>query len=940
MLRTAASLKIATAKAALFVFWIPAIADQTEQPVGLVLSAGASKLVRLNSETPLAARAGDLLFAGDSLKTEASSSSFLFCPANAIDTLGPGGEVRFEAKEPKVKAGRLSPQPARSCILPTVLRVALASQQHYGVTMTRGGSESPQVPPVPRDKLPPDVSAALTPIDAALAADPKDQAALVGMAAVFENHDLPANALDAYSKIREQWPDAVWVKSKIFDLQQVLAARAAAANAAAAGAGTTYALLIGVSKFKNPELSLQFADADAADFSKLVESPRAGGLPPENVMLLTDEKATISAVRLGFQDFLKRRAQKSDSVIILVASHGTVEVPGSKGGFILTYDSDPQDLTNTALPMAELKSLFEDQLSKVGRVMIFVDVCKASTIGSIHSTTVNSDVQRLQDADGQLLGLMASRARELSFEGPQFGKGHGAFSYYLIKGILGAADENNDGIVDGNELIRYVVTQVPKATGDKQHPTDISNSDVGNVKLADLKRSGIEIARWRALYDYHSGEPLYLASANPQLPGTPELTRDLERFASAISAGRLLPDQPGNAFEALQTLKTELSPERYTTTANQLRVALENKGQEVLLAYLAGDENPQTRQEFASGARYTEAARTLTNESLFLEARDDFFRGRTLLFDKKFPDAATLLEQAVRMDSGSAYGYNALGIAYLEQAQFEKAIPAFRDAIRRAQHWSYPLHNEALAFVEMGEYKPAIRAYQQAIRLAPQYSYLPYNLGLVYQRLNRRKEAEASYRKSMGLAPDSAEPYNALGTLQAAEGKLAQAERSYRQSLEKNPRLLAARHNLALLLADEKNREQEAIDLWRTNLQQAPDYLPSHLSLASFLAGRGDSNGAIGQYRDVLALKPDYIAARVMLARLLAKTGDTEGALRELGETAKLDPQDSEVFEQIGDIEAARGRVAEAKTAYQKAIAVAPDAIARKRIGRKLKSVK
>src|SRR6202044_3594435 len=119
----------------------------------------------------------------------------------------------------------------------------------------------------------------------------------------------------------------------------------------------------------------------------------------------------------------------------------------------------------------------------------------------------------------------------------------------------------------------------------------------------------------------------------------------------------------------------------------------------------AGDATEQSRDEFQSGARYMDAARTLTEESLFLEGRQDFFQGRALLFDKKFPDAANLLEQSVRLDPGGAYAYNALGIAYLEQAQFDKAIPAFRDAFQRAQHWSYPLHNQALARVETGDYR-------------------------------------------------------------------------------------------------------------------------------------------------------------------------------------------------------------------------------------------
>ncbi len=105
--------------------------------------------------------------------------------------------------------------------------------------------------------------------------------------------------------------------------------------------------------------------------------------------------------------------------------------------------------------------------TKVGRVLLFVDVCKAGTIGTIHNTTVNSNVQQLGDIQGDLFGLLASRPREVSLEGPQFGGGHGVFSYFVIKGLEGAADANKDGVVDADELIKYVSDQVPMATDEQ-----------------------------------------------------------------------------------------------------------------------------------------------------------------------------------------------------------------------------------------------------------------------------------------------------------------------------------------------------------------------------------------------------------------------------------------------------------------------------------------
>jgi protein O-mannosyl-transferase len=917
-------------------------ADTKEEPVGLVLSATGSKLLRADTETPLAARPGDLLFIGDGIRAETGPASFLFCPAKSLNTLQPSGEVRLDAKAPKVKSGKISEQPARACTLPQTLRVAAASQQHYGVSMTRGLNQT-EAPPTPHNQLAADVQAELAPYEATLAANPKDQAALVTEATIFENHKLTANALDMYYKLREQWPDAVWIKSKIFELEQTLADQTAAATVAAKTSGQTYALLVGISKYAKPELALQFANADASLFSKLLESPLGGSVPSGNILLLTDEKATTAAVRNGFQDFLKRRAGKNDTVVILIAGHGTVEIPGSKNAFILTYDSDPQDLKTTALAVDELQTLFEDQLSKVGRVLLFVDVCKAGTVGTIHNTTVSSNVQQLGDIQGDLFGLLASRPREVSLEGPEFGGGHGVFSYYVIKGLEGAADANKDGVVDADELIKYVSDQVPMATANKQHPREFGTYD-NMMRLSDTRKPGIDVARndvahWRVILDSRDGGPLYLAG-RPQAAGSqasPQAAQAADRLTSAIGAGRILPTDPNNAFTALGDLKASAAPEQFQELQNQLRIALENKAQEVLLRYLAGDETPQSRAEFQSGARYMDAARMLTQESLFLEGREDFFQGRALLFDKKYPEAANLLEQAVRIDPGGAYGFNALGIAYLEQAQYEKAIPAFRDAIRRAQHWSYPLHNEALAYVETGDYRSAIRAYQEAIRLTPQYSYLPYNLGLVYQRLNRRKDAEAAYAKAEMLAPNSAEPYNALGTLKASEGKRADAEKLYQQALVKDPGLLAARHNLALLIVGEQGRRPEALQLWRQNLTQSPDYLPSRLSLAGALASGGDNAQGIEEYRKVLEAKPDYVAARIALADLLAKTGDRDGALDQLHQVTKVDSQDPDLFERIGDLEAARQHPAEARAAYQAALGLKPARAARKRIENKLK---
>ena len=76
----------------------------------------------------------------------------------------------------------------------------------------------------------------------------------------------------------------------------------------------------------------------------------------------------------------------------------------------------------------------DNELSHVGRVEFFVDVCRAGTIGSISSKAINGAVEKLGVPDAQILMLMASRPNQLSYEGLEFGGGHGAFTYFWSRG--------------------------------------------------------------------------------------------------------------------------------------------------------------------------------------------------------------------------------------------------------------------------------------------------------------------------------------------------------------------------------------------------------------------------------------------------------------------------------------------------------------------------
>jgi hypothetical protein len=205
-------------------------ADAPETPVGIVLSSGDAKIVRAKTSAAVDAKTTDLLFAGDSIRTGSAAATYLFCGGKSRQTLGPKAEALFEAEQVRIKSGKITAQqPAGSCLLPPVLRVSVASQQSFGSMRTRGDLDQ-DVPPVPHDKLPPAVLTELAPFEKAMTASGSDPSALVGMAAVFERENLPANAYEVYSKIQAKWPEVTWVRAKLSELDQTLTAKAKAAK--------------------------------------------------------------------------------------------------------------------------------------------------------------------------------------------------------------------------------------------------------------------------------------------------------------------------------------------------------------------------------------------------------------------------------------------------------------------------------------------------------------------------------------------------------------------------------------------------------------------------------------------------------------------------------------------------------------------------------------
>jgi WD40 repeat protein len=238
-----------------------------------------------------------------------------------------------------------------------------------------------------------------------------------------------------------------------------------------------WAVVVGVSEYTNPGIpSLKYADKDAEALANFLRRPEGGGYDSEHMRVLLNKDATLANVRDALINFLNQ-AIDMDLVLIYFAGHGAPEATRPQNIYLLTSDSDPTALGTTAFPMWDIQTVLARYIN-AKRVIVFSDACHSGNIsvnfatrgvGVSEQNLVNQYLSDLSKSKEGVVVFTASASGEVSQEFPEMA--HGVFTYYLLEGMEGKADYNNDYTVTINELMQYVEEQVKRKTHGSQNPT-------------------------------------------------------------------------------------------------------------------------------------------------------------------------------------------------------------------------------------------------------------------------------------------------------------------------------------------------------------------------------------------------------------------------------------------------------------------------------------
>lgn len=243
-----------------------------------------------------------------------------------------------------------------------------------------------------------------------------------------------------------------------------------------------WALVVGVSKFQDPSISLKYASKDATDFADYLV--KEAHFAPDHVKLLTDEKATRENILAQVGDkWLPRVAEPDDLVIIYVSSHGSPQTMDVGGiSYLVAHNTDKDSLYATGIPVQDLARMIKDRVH-CQRIIVILDAChsgaaKAEEKGVFRSHNINADA--VSQGTGQLV-ICSSEPNQVSWESASYP--NGVFTRHLIDGLKQKGEYTNLG--EAFEYVRdKVKTQVLRERGELQQPVLRSKWQGEGLKLS------------------------------------------------------------------------------------------------------------------------------------------------------------------------------------------------------------------------------------------------------------------------------------------------------------------------------------------------------------------------------------------------------------------------------------------------------------------------
>ena len=543
-----------------------------------------------------------------------------------------------------------------------------------------------------------------------------------------------------------------------------------------------YALIIGIAGYRNLSDSqqLMYSERDAESIYSVLISREGGSFRAQNVHKLIGAAATLSNLRNEMEIWLPTVAGENDTVLVYFAGHGFIHAGRP---YLAPYDIDPKDIAGTGYPMETLSEAVGVKIRARNKILL-TDACHSGAIApGADSRTMSSSLLNLSRS---IFSLTAARDREQSFESPDWGGGHGIFTYYVVNGLKGEADENRDARITADELAEYVHRNVRDATAGKQNPTSDRGSFDPELQLAFIPQNRMVSAAALSKLDVGS------LTFETNMDG-------VEVFVDGESRGNV---HKGNPLK-LQGLRPGLH------TIKATKMGYEPDGPREEMVY-PGQESVVTVKILIPRRRPRAAV------ELFDKGMEYYGKG----FASNYRKAVEQFEKALTLDPTYSPAALYLGRSYHALFDMDNAEKFFRKAIEIDPDYLEARTGYGGMLLDIGNADESIRQCNAVVQRDARHSTAYYLLAQAFRMKDAYQESIDAARKAILISPKNAEAHFWLAESLRMSGKYPEAKQEYLEYLKLSDfeSKLAGKMNYYVLgflvgLGKKKRAAQE--DIWK-----------------------------------------------------------------------------------------------------------------------------
>lgn len=239
-----------------------------------------------------------------------------------------------------------------------------------------------------------------------------------------------------------------------------------------------YALVVGVGRYEDAGLKLDFPAKDAVDFASALRQQEGGLYKSVTTKILTDAEATTANI-LRELEWLEGVTSRNDLAVVFLAGHGVNNKNGAY--YFLPVNAKTDQLRRTGLAFSEIKTTVSN-LS--GKTLLFADTCHAGNILGKRrgAVDINAVVNELSSVENGAVVFASSTGRQDSLENPAWG--NGAFTKALVEALNGKAAYQNSKTITVKMVDAYLSDRVKELTKGQQTPTTTRPPNIEDFPIA------------------------------------------------------------------------------------------------------------------------------------------------------------------------------------------------------------------------------------------------------------------------------------------------------------------------------------------------------------------------------------------------------------------------------------------------------------------------